>query len=608
MAGLRVGDYLSNSRLEEQAEATFRTVLDILNELSGDNTAAMLDGREGLAYVLRDRSILDPVKLDEAERELRVVCAEREFMLERAGGMPRQLAQVGWRTPEGLILLEQNWEPTVAKPVLDMLQSYQHLAIALAYQDQNSSEAKTIYQMIYEAQKRLLGENHRDTLASRTGLAARLYYEKRFEEAESEFRKIFEAEQQLPELGPEHPDTIQDRSWLAATLQAQSRLEDAEYEWREVCAARQRVLGPEHSETLDARAELAGLLFERGRLQDAERELRDIYNVRQRVLGPEHPRTIAVRVELANMFEVQGRLEDAERELRGIYMVRYRSLGPKHDDTLEARLRLATVLVNSGRQLMELVMQSPTTTEGASTMTIGDDGKDAIGQAVAHFQEALTLVDRDNEPGFYGVILHDLAAAARVSGDLQRAVSEYREAIAYKSRRVPSDPADLAITMESYSDALIESGDLMEARNVLVQLKELLPQIEDRARRAVRLHTLGRGFEVLGDEGQEDGYDEALNAYKGALDLVDADADPGSYATVLKDLGDVYKTRDKMQAAYTHYSLAVEYMRRLPEEKRRLASMLRDLGLMELRIANVAETIDKGETGDKLPDLTGTNE
>jgi tetratricopeptide (TPR) repeat protein len=206
------------------------------------------------------------------------------------------------------------------------------------------------------------------------------------------------------------------------------------------------------------------------------------------------------------------------------------------------------------------------------------------------------------------VILHDLATTCKISGDTQQAAARYRKATAYKGKRVPWDPEDLAVTMEAYTEALIECGDLAEARNILNQLRDLLPQVANSAQRAVHLHTLGRGFEVLGDEGQEDGYTEALNAYNSSLSLIDADADPGSYATVLDDLGDVYKVKGMLQEALTHYSRAVEYMRRLPDEKRRLASMIRQLGLIKLRIGNHNTSTHESTDGSSPFNITDSSE
>jgi len=105
--------------------------------------------------------------------------------------------------------------------------------------------------------------------------------------------------------------------------------------------------------------------------------------------------------------------------------------------------------------------------------------------------------------------------------------------------------------------------------------------------RAVRIHSLGNGYESLGGEGQEDAYAEALEAYQAALGLIDADADPGSYGTVLRDIGDVYQGQGRLAESAAAYEDAVQHVRGHPELQRTLASILIDLGRARRRMAEM---------------------
>lgn len=214
----------------------------------------------------------------------------------------------------------------------------------------------------------------------------------------------------------------------------------------------------------------------------------------------------------------------------------------------------------------------------------GEETEDCFPDALAAYQEAAKLVNRDKDPGFYGVIMHDIGDTHLAGGDLAQAVTAYRDAVTHKLKRVPAHPADLATTMLALSDCLIESGELAEARTTLGQVTDLLPQIDDPAQRASRLHRVGAAFERLAAKGQPDAYPDALTAYRDALRLLDPAADPATYATVLNDMGDVYRAQEQYDDARDAYEQAVDYMRQTPDGKYHLASMLIDLGRIRLQI------------------------
>ena len=214
-------------------------------------------------------------------------------------------------------------------------------------------------------------------------------------------------------------------------------------------------------------------------------------------------------------------------------------------------------------------------------------------EALRYYTQAAGLVDRDKTPGFYGVVLHDIGDVHRARGDQEQAAAAYREAVTYKRKRLPDNAGDLARTMEVLSDFLISIDDLTEARTILDQLNEVLPQIVDRAERAGHMNTVGRGYLVLGERGQEDAYTEALRAHKNALEIVDVESDPASYATILKSIGDVYEAQHKLGDARAAYEQAVQNMRHVQNAKSDLASMLLDLGRIQRQLG-----IRRGKDGE----------
>jgi tetratricopeptide (TPR) repeat protein len=218
-------------------------------------------------------------------------------------------------------------------------------------------------------------------------------------------------------------------------------------------------------------------------------------------------------------------------------------------------------------------------------------------QALAAFQEALELVDRGKDPGLYGMILHETADVHTAAGDLQAAAASYRDAAKYK--RLVGDPGDLAPTLVALATCLIRADEPTEARSVLGQAKELLSKEGsriDRRLRAIRLQELGRAYEQLGGQKQPGDYGEALTAYTAALELVDAEADPGFYGTLLQDIGDVHSAEGRLGDAVVAYEKAVTHLRRAEDASERLPLALVSLGRVRLRFGTLDQkTLANGE-------------
>jgi tetratricopeptide (TPR) repeat protein len=189
----------------------------------------------------------------------------------------------------------------------------------------------------------------------------------------------------------------------------------------------------------------------------------------------------------------------------------------------------------------------------------------------------------------------------RAAGDLQEAAASYRDAVKYK--RLTDDPADLASTMVALGTCLIYANEPTEARSSLDQAKELLAREGSKIERrlhAIRLQELGRAYEELGGRKQQGAHGEALTAYTAALELVDAETDPGFSGTLLQDIGDVHTAEGRLSEAVGAYEKAVEHLRRAEDASERLPSALVRLGRVRLRFGTLdQEPLTNGE--EELP-------
>jgi tetratricopeptide (TPR) repeat protein len=187
--------------------------------------------------------------------------------------------------------------------------------------------------------ERLVGPDHRDTLTSRNNLAIAYEEAGRTAEAITLHEQTLAARERL--LGADHPDTLQSRGNLANAYQEAGRTAEATTLHEQTLAARERVLGPDHPSTLQSRNNLANAYQEAGRTAEAITLHEQTLAARERVLGPDHPGTLQSRGNLAVAYQAAGRTAEAITLHEQTLAARERVLGPDHPDTLNSRGNLA---------------------------------------------------------------------------------------------------------------------------------------------------------------------------------------------------------------------------------------------------------------------------
>jgi hypothetical protein len=153
--------------------------------------------------------------------------------------------------------------------------------------------AEELGRQAVELRKSVLGEEHRETLASMGNLALILGDQGKLEEAEILAMRVTETFGRT--LGEEHPDTLHGMDVLMSTYRKQDRLDEASELGVRVLEARRRVLGEEHLETLATMGNLASLWNYQGRLGEAIDMMRQCVKLQRQyrqVHGADHPDTI----------------------------------------------------------------------------------------------------------------------------------------------------------------------------------------------------------------------------------------------------------------------------------------------------------------------------
>jgi serine/threonine protein kinase len=160
-----------------------------------------------------------------------------------------------------------------------------------------------------EIREEVLGHYHRDTAVSVNQLAVVRFHERRFDEAESLWRRNIDILEAAG--GPDDPDYLLSVHNLGAVLLSRNELEKAEELLSMAYQGRARVLGDDHAQTLASMSNLAQCFDLQGRHEEAEPILRRVLEVRRRELGDRHPRTIVAVFNLADSLAKQGQSHEA---------------------------------------------------------------------------------------------------------------------------------------------------------------------------------------------------------------------------------------------------------------------------------------------------------
>ncbi|KAJ7032979.1 hypothetical protein C8F04DRAFT_635348 [Mycena alexandri] len=220
--------------------------------------------------------------------------------------------------------------------------------IALVYTEGGHwNDAEVLEVAVVETSKRVLGEEHPDTLTRITNLALTYWNQGRWNDAEALQVAVMEISKRV--LGEEHPSTLTRISNLAATYLRQGHLNDAEVLGVAVVETSKRVLGEEHPDTLTSINNLALTYSNQGRWNDAEALEVAVMETSKRVLGEEHPDTLTRMGNLALTYWNQGRWNDAEALQVAVIETSKRVLGEEHPDTLTSIANLASTYQNQGR-------------------------------------------------------------------------------------------------------------------------------------------------------------------------------------------------------------------------------------------------------------------
>jgi serine/threonine protein kinase len=212
------------------------------------------------------------------------------------------------------------------------------------------TEAAAAYKQALDGRRRIFGEEHPDTIGSMNNYAIALDMLGKPGEAEPLLNRALEVRRRL--LGEDHADTLTSSNNYARVLTNQGRLAEAEALYRDVLERRRRVQGNDHPLTLMSLNNLAYTVRRRGRNAEAEPLYRQALDDYRRVMGEDHPATLTSMNNYAYVLEALGRFDDAEPLFKQTLERRRRVLGADHPDTIWS-LHSYAIILQSQRRFSE---------------------------------------------------------------------------------------------------------------------------------------------------------------------------------------------------------------------------------------------------------------
>ena len=237
--------------------------------------------------------------------------------------------------------------------------------------------ALPLFERALTESRRVLGEDHPDTLTSASNLALDLRALGEYERARQLDEDILTGYRRVH--GEDHPVTLLPANNLALDLYALGEYERARQLDENTLTGYRRVHGEDHPYTLTSASNLARDLGALGEHERARQLNEDTLTRRLRMLGEDHPDTLRSAGNLAVDLWALGEHERARQLDEDILARRRRVLGEDHPDTLRSASNLAADLWELGEYERARQLDEDTLTR--QRRVLGEDHPDTLRSA-----------------------------------------------------------------------------------------------------------------------------------------------------------------------------------------------------------------------------------
>lgn len=193
------------------------------------------------------------------------------------------------------------------------------------FKQRKFSEAEVQFREAVEARKLQLGRDHKRTLNSLHWLGKALYKQAKYRDAEKQLNKAMSGRKDM--FGREDEDTLASQFWLGKALFMQNKNTDAEVQLSKASTGQKHTHGREDEKTLCSLFWLGKSLFRQGKYRDAEVQLYKVSASQERILGKEDEDTLSSLHWLGLVLYERSKYRDAEETLRKAVAGRLRVFG-----------------------------------------------------------------------------------------------------------------------------------------------------------------------------------------------------------------------------------------------------------------------------------------
>jgi hypothetical protein len=220
--------------------------------------------------------------------------------------------------------------------------------LAVLYRDQSKrTQAELLLAKVLNVQRRILGADRPETLETAHELAQVYDENGKARLAEPLLTETLKARRRA--LGEDNPDTLLTMGTLGSLYQEQGKYAEAEHLLTKVLSVQRRVRGEDHPETLDTMNSLALLYDNEGKYAQAEPLYSEALGIKRRVLGEEHAETLVTMNNLASLYRSEAKYPQAEPLQIRAYEIQRRVLGEEHSQTLASMNNLAVLYQDEGK-------------------------------------------------------------------------------------------------------------------------------------------------------------------------------------------------------------------------------------------------------------------
>ncbi|KAG9109089.1 hypothetical protein FRC07_008368, partial [Ceratobasidium sp. 392] len=150
-------------------------------------------------------------------------------------------------------------------------------------------------------------------------------------------------------LGDEHMDTLDSMCHLANSCRLCEKWEEAKQLYLQAIAIHKRTDNDPHIETIDGLHQLAKGDTNIAQVENIQQLLLEVVPIFKRVLGDTHATTLDIMHQMARVYIDLQRLEEAERLLWQMVPIHIRVLGEEHYATYQSARDLAFIHIRQGR-------------------------------------------------------------------------------------------------------------------------------------------------------------------------------------------------------------------------------------------------------------------